>query len=261
MYYRKILLNIIIAGLTCLIALPPSLAQNFDITSHAVRNEISKAMDVEKKIQKRVTAWTEKAADLSDKLNRLREEKQRMEKKLQKLMRLKTLEEKKHAENKRKKKEADRVRNELSDYLDSVLVKLETHIKQDLPFLMAERQARIDSLKDMMVDPTESSAEKFRRLFEALQIETEYGTTIEASQKTITFEGTQVLVNVFRLGRVSLFCQTIDKKKSGYFDIREKNWKILPEDVNRDMAKALAMARLERSVELVKLPLGRIVRP
>jgi hypothetical protein len=41
------------------------------------------------------------------------------------------------------------------------------------------RQARFEDLKGLLVDPAESSAEKFRRVFEALQIEAEYGNTID----------------------------------------------------------------------------------
>ena len=111
----------------------------------------------------------------------------------------------------------------------------------------------------MMVDPDESAAEKFRRVFEALQIEAEYGTNVEVVQETITLDGGSVLADIFRLGRVSLFCQTIDGKRSGSYDVAQQTWQRLPEDTNRDISRAIAMARLERSIELVKLPLGRIV--
>ena len=263
MFYRKnIHLKIfIIAGFVWLACLCLSFAQNIDTTSRAVRNEISKGMDVEKRIQKRKDAWNEESATLSDSFNRLETEKKNLEKKLEKLELLQRLEEKKYIENKRKQVETDRVRNELSTYLDSVLIELESHINRDLPFLTAERQARIDSLKEMMVSVTESSAEKFRRIFEALQIETEYGATVDATRQTVTLEGKSVSADVLRLGRLSLFCQTIDKKKTGYFDKTKKGWVLLPKDVNSDMAKAISMARLERSIELVKLPLGRIVQP
>ena len=119
----------------------------------------------------------------------------------------------------------------------------------------------ISALKEMMVDPKESEAEKFRRIFGALHIEAEYGSTVEVTQETIEFDGRQVLVDLFRLGRVSLFCQTIDKLISGVYDPAEGAWRVLPKTVNQDLADAIAMARLERTVELVDLPLGRIIVP
>ncbi len=253
----KLFITAVFVWFTCL---PLCFAQNIDTTSRAVRKEISRAMDVEKNIQERKAAWNEESATLSDRFLRLETEKKQLKTKLEKLELLQRIEEKKYIENKRKQVEANRVRNHLSAYLDSVLIKLETHVNQDLPFLSAERQARINSLKEMMVDLTESSAEKFRRIFEALQIETEYGSTVEATRQTITLEGQSVLADVLRLGRISLFCQTLDKKKTGVFDKAKKGWVLLPKKVNSDMTKALSMARLERSIELVKLPLGRIVK-
>lgn len=262
MFYRENMpfKIVTLTGFVWLTCLSLCFAQNLDTTSRAVRKEISKIMDVEKNIQQRNAAWNEESATLSDRFIRLETGKKQLEKQLEKRALLLGLEEKKYAENKRKQVETDRVRNELSAYLDSVLMKLETHINLDLPFLVAERQARINSLKEMMVDTSESGAEKFRRIFEALQIETEYGATVEATRQTITFEGQSVLADVLRLGRISLFCQTIDQKKAGFFDKTKKGWVLLPKGVNSDMAKALSMARLERSIELVKLPLGRIVK-
>ncbi len=253
----KLFITAILVWLACL---PLCFAQNIDTTSRAVRKEISRAMDVEKNIQERKAAWNEESTALSDQFVRLETEKKQLEKQLEKRWLLLGLEEKKYTENKRKQVETDRIRKNLSAYLDSVLIKLETHISRDLPFLADERQARINFLKEMMVDASESGAEKFRRIFEALQIETEYGATVEATRQTITFGGQSVLADVLRLGRISLFCQTIDQKKTGFFDKTKKSWVLLPKNVNSDMAKALSMARLERSIELVKLPLGRIVK-
>lgn len=252
---------IIIGGLLFLTGLPPSFALDIDVSSSAIRKDISNTIDVEKKIQKKQTAWNDESMALTDTQTSLVDEKKRLQKNLQKLDRLLSMEVKKNQENLRRKEEVERVKNELSTFLESIMEELEIRINRDLPFLNTERQARIDSLKTMMVDPLESSAEKFRRIFEALQIEADYGTTIEATRETITFEGSLILMDIFRLGRVSLFCQTIDKKQSGYFDRSEKTWKPLPKKVNNDMAKAISMARLERSVDLIKLPLGRIVKP
>ncbi len=262
LYQRKIFIYLFVfAGFVMLTAQSPSIAQDLNVTSQAVRTDISKTLDIEKKIQTREADWSDEFMILNDTLVRLEDQNKALEREANQLERLLALEERKHIENIRKRKEAERIRNELSTVLDSVLDKLEEQINHDLPFLTSERQARINSLKEMMVDPNESTAERFRRIFEALQIETEYGNTIEVTRETILFEGTQTLVNIFRLGRISLFCQTIDQEKSGYFDIIEQRWKLLPANVNRDLAKAIAIARMERSIELVKLPLGRIVRP
>ncbi len=255
----------ILTGLVWIMILPFSFALEGETASKdnsagsAVKKEISRTMDVEKKIQKREADWVEESKELSETIIRLAHEKKQLEDSLAKLNRLKSLKEEKLKESRRKQVEAARVKQELDTFLSSVLEALEIHVSMDLPFLPGERSVRLDSLKDMMVDPEISFPEKFRRIFEALQIETEYGTTCEVNRRTIEFDGKSVLTDVFWLGRVSLFCQTIDGKKSGCFDIGTGTWKVLPEHVNQDMAKAVAMVKKERTVELVELPLGRII--
>ena len=184
-----------------------------------------------------------------------------LDKKTKKTQGLLALETEKNEEYLRKQAETDRIKEELSSYLESVVNSLQAHIRADMPFLMAERNARIALLEAILVDPSESAAEKFRRVFEALQIEAEYGSTVEVLQKEIDLEGEPVLVDVFRLGRISLFFLSIDGNRAGCFDRVDKKWRCFPGEMRDAMEKAVAMARLERSVDLVKLPLGRIVRP
>ncbi|MEH0021028.1 MAG: DUF3450 domain-containing protein [Desulfobacter sp.] len=251
--------KITLAGILALLFTPIISAAADTRPGIEIREDLSKTMAVEKKTQDVKENWSEQSKDMTDKLERLTREAADLEKNLEKLDRRLVLEEKRLAENLRREKETARVKAELGVFLDSVLERLDSAIASDLPFLMEERLARLSSLKNMMVDPAPSSAEKFRRIFEALQIEAEYGTTVEVTQETIPLGDAEVLADIFRLGRVSLFCQTIDGKRSGTYDPVRQKWLVLPPDTNRDISKAIAMARLERSIELVKLPLGRIV--
>ncbi|MCG8632419.1 MAG: DUF3450 domain-containing protein [Desulfobacterales bacterium] len=250
---------ITLAGILGLLLIPLGTVLAEKPISTAIRDDISRTMAVDKKVQDMKAGWSEQSKEMTDKLERLEQEAEHLEKKLEKINLRLTLEENKYAENLRREKETARVKAEIGIFLDSVLERLESAIASDLPFLPGERQGRLADLKKMMVDPRESSAEKFRRVFEALQIEAEYGTTVEVTQETIDLDNTRVLADIFRLGRVSLFSQTIDGKKSAVFDPLEKTWQPLPEETNRDISRAIAMARLERSIELTKLPLGRIV--
>ena len=224
-----------------------------------LQENISRTMAVEKKVQKMKSEWSEEERQMADQLEQTRLEVETLEKQLDKLKRRLALEKSRLAENLRQEKEAARVNAEIGRFLDTTLERLEAAIASDLPFLKEERLGRLKALKNTMVDPDNSAAEKFRRVFEALQIETEYGTTVEVVQETVDLQGTQVLAEVLRLGRISLFCQTIDQRKSGVFEAGTRTWKRLPEETNRDLAKAISMARLERSIEFVKLPLGRII--
>ena len=229
------------------------------LLSKTIRDDIGQVITVEKDVQDIKKNWSEQSKTMGDQLQSLETRESDLEKRLEKMTLRLTLEQARLDENLRREKETNRVEAELEAFLDSVLGRLESAIAEDLPFLEDERQGRLTDLKMMMVDPQTSSAEKFRRIFEALQIEAEYGTTVEVTQSTVELDRVSVLVDVLRVGRVSLLCQTIDQKKSAVFDPGQKTWQTLPETVNRDISRAVSMARLERSIELVKLPLGRIV--
>ncbi len=248
----------VFVGLTALLCFTPGAVFSAPPITSEIRSNISKTMDAEKRIQKLKTEWKDESRDLADQLEQLEQEAAVLEKELERQTLRLSLEERKHTENLRRDKETRRIKTELTGFLDRVLATLEANISVDLPFLTPERTGRIAALKEMMVDPEESPAEKFRRVFEALQIEAEYGTTVEVTQETISLDGKEIIVDLFRLGRVSLLCQSLDQKKSAVYDPGSASWQALPDDVNRDLSRAIAMARLERSIELVELPLGRL---
>ena len=94
---------------------------------------------------------------------------------------------------------------------------------------------------------------------ETLQIETEYGRTLEVYQETIDLKNRSVLVDILRLGRLSIFCQTPDGKVAGVYNRATRAWTILSSRYSRDIGKTIEMARHERTVDLVRLPIGRII--
>ena len=61
----------------------------------------------------------------------------------------------------------------------------------------------------MMERSDVSSAEKFRRVIEAYQIENDYGRTIEAYKGTVPINGNPQEVDFLRIGRVSLAYQSV----------------------------------------------------
>ncbi len=229
------------------------------VSSQAVRGTIGKTMDVEKNIQETQADWVQESDALFIELESLEKEKKRLTLKKERLIRVQALEQKKYDEYVRRQREIQRLKNEIASFLDMVLGKLEASVSNSLPFLSEERQTRLEKLKDLLVDADESWGEKFRQVFAALQIEAEYGTTVDVEQETIDYEGADILVDVLRLGRMSLFFQTVDHKKSGYYHMGEKMWKSLPAKYNAEIKKAISMARRERTVDLVNLPVGRII--
>jgi hypothetical protein len=94
---------------------------------------------------------------------------------------------------------------------------------------------------------------------EALLVETEYGTTIEVYQQTIPLSGEETLVNIFRLGRLRLFYQTLDKQECGFFNPAQKVWEPLGNTHLKTIQAAIDMGLKRKPVEILTLPIGRIV--
>ncbi|MFN2356064.1 MAG: DUF3450 family protein, partial [Desulfopila sp.] len=86
----------------------------------------------------------------------------------------------------------------------------------------------------------------------------EYGNTIEVYQETIVTEEREMLVDIFRLGRVALFFQTLDHESCGFFNVARATWQPLPTEYNRTIEVAMEIGSKRRPVELLTLPLGRM---
>ena len=142
--------------------------------------------------------------------------------------------------------------------MNEVFGRLKGLVDGGLPFLEEERTTRIEKLGVMLEDPDVTVSEKFRKLMEAVQIEAEYGNTIEVYPQQIILGGKEIQTHIFRLGRISLFCQSLDQKTCGFFDLSENQWKILPKKYNRDIHTAIEIGSKRRPADLVDLPLGRI---
>ncbi len=144
---------------------------------------------------------------------------------------------------------------EIVPLMTSMVQTLEEFIELDIPFLPEERHQRIDQLKRLLGSPETTTAEKFRRILEAYQIENEYALTIEAYREELTLNGEKKPVDFLRIGRVALFYQTLDGNHSGFWVAREKRWQALPDDYRRPIRQGLRIARKEAAPDLLTLPM------
>ena len=76
---------------------------------------------------------------------------------------------------------------------------------------------------------------------------------------TISLGGETILADIFRLGRVSLFCITPDGNLTGFYDRAKESWQPLPVSYNSEIAKAVEMGTKRRAMDFLTLPLGRMV--
>jgi len=99
-----------------------------------------------------------------------------------------------------------------------------------------------------------TAAEKFRRVLESYQIESEYGRTIEAYNGALTIDGEARDVSFLRIGRVGLYYQTPDTQYSGMWDIEARNWVPVGDDFRGEIRDGLRIARKQTAPNLLNLP-------
>lgn len=135
---------------------------------------------------------------------------------------------------------------------------MEQFVALDIPFLPDERAQRLAQLEALMERADINLSEKYRRILEAYQVETEYGRTIEAYQGELKTEDATRTVNFLRIGRVNLYYQTLDERESGVWDQQTQAWHTLPRSDNKAIAQGLKVALKQLPPDLLILPVKTI---
>ncbi|MCD6570335.1 MAG: DUF3450 domain-containing protein [Deltaproteobacteria bacterium] len=226
-----------------------------------VQKKVTSTINIRQETQKREDAWAGQKAELIARYRSLQAELEYLKKVKVKTEQMLHAQEVQIAEIEHMIKESAKIKKELQSYLELVIEQLEEQIKKDIPYLSKERADRITSIKETLILPDKPLAEKYRRVMEALEIEVEYGRSVEVYQETVDLGGEPLLVDVLRVGRLSLFCRTPDGKLIGTFDQRDQKWVVLPSKYRREINKAIEIANRQRPIELVRLPIGRIAVP
>ncbi|MDA8928589.1 DUF3450 domain-containing protein [Gammaproteobacteria bacterium] len=153
--------------------------------------------------------------------------------------------------------ELDNTNRGILPKLEEMVLTLESIVENDIPFLTNERVLRIQNLKDILLQSNISTSEKFRRVFEAYQIENEYGRTVESYRDEITVENKKYNVEIFRLGRVGLYARTSDGKYNAMYSKKNNQW-VKQKGIDNELVIALKIARKELPPSLLKLPVEKI---
>lgn len=222
------------------------------------RLNTAQAIETRQETQKRQDEWSEEKDDLVRRFRSATAEVQWLqERKAEESAKAKALDDR-VAELQRRLGEADRLESSMQDTLMMIFHRLEESVAASLPFLPQERNLRLAAVVNELVRPDMTSAEKLRRLLEALQIEAGYASTVEVYQDMIVVEGEQIHADVLRVGRIALFWRTPDGDRVGNFDLSVARWTELPGRAKRRIGRAMEMATRVRPVELIDLPLGRV---
>lgn len=125
-------------------------------------------------------------------------------------------------------------------------------VELDVPFLPDERQERVIQLQTLMERADVTLAEKYRRILEAYQVETEYGRTIEAYQGELTLDDDSRTVDFLRIGRVSLYYLTLDGLEAGIWN--QQQWQKLDDSYRQSISQGLKVAKKQLPPDLLVLP-------
>jgi len=146
------------------------------------------------------------------------------------------------------------VRMELMPLMQQMVQVLSQFVENDLPFLWQERQLRLTELRNLLDNPNISIADKYRRIMEAYQIETEYGKTIETWQAELPLSNEKKSVQLIKVGRIGLYYLTPDQKAAGFWDKATGTWKMLPESWLARVKQAYQVADNKTLPTLLSLP-------
>jgi len=226
-----------------------------------VEKPVSESIRIRQATQRSKEKWRDEKQKEIARFDALKREAQQLEAQEKTLAQRAAETEKRIDEKENQLADIARMQADLAPLMNSQLEQLRQYLTEDLPFLSAERRQRIERLEKLQSDPDVAVSEKFRKVMEALQVEAEYGNTIEVYQQTIRVSGRDRLVNIFRLGRIALFYQSLDQKRCGFFDVATSVWKPLPSSINPNLQAAIEIAAKQRPVEILDLPLGRIHLP
>lgn len=147
------------------------------------------------------------------------------------------------------------VERQVTPLMARMIDALETFVALDVPFLQQEREQRIADLNALMERANVAVSEKFRRVMEAYQIETEYGRNIEAYTAEHSVNGQLQDVTFLRIGRLALIYKTRDGQHLGIWNQQAGEWQPLDNSHLIAIDQAISIARKQKAPDLLMLPL------
>jgi Spy/CpxP family protein refolding chaperone len=147
------------------------------------------------------------------------------------------------------------IQRQITPLMLRMLEGLAEFIELDVPFLLEERRGRVERLRSVMASSDVTTAEKFRAVLEAFQIENDYGRTIEAYKGSLQLGGSERQVDFLRIGRIALLYQSHGGEYNGYWDKEKRAWQPVDDPAFRNqVARGLQIARKQVAPDLLMVP-------
>jgi septal ring factor EnvC (AmiA/AmiB activator) len=226
--------------------------------NQAVTRPVAQAVEIRQATQKEEERWREEQQKLVARYEKLQSERTRLQAEREALQEGIQAARGRIAAKEKQLIDIDQMQARIEPFLQAAVAELRQMVDEDLPFLPEERRQRVARLEALLKAPDVAISEKYRKVMEAWLVEAEYGNTIEVYQQTIKAAHHEMLANILRLGRISLFYQSLDQSSCGFFDMASMSWQPLPAGDNRAIGAAIAIGTKRKPAELLSLPLGRI---
>lgn len=148
------------------------------------------------------------------------------------------------------------VEKEIVPLMLRMIDSLAQFVKLDVPFLIDERTARVETLKSIMDRSDVTVSEKYRQIMDAYSKEVDYGRTIEAYRGVMTLEGEERQVDYLRVGRILLAYQTLDGSATGFWNKNTRQWEPLDDSYRGAISDGLRVARKQTAPDLLTIPVS-----
>ena len=154
----------------------------------------------------------------------------------------------------------DSTNKDILPFLKRMIDVLREFVLLDMPFLKDERIATVDNLDEIILQANVTTAEKFRKVFEAYQSEYNFGNTIETYSGTMELNNNDTAVIFFRLGRIGLYYSSLDYKKTGYWDNTKQIWVHVKGKLSNELKAAIDIANRQAPPNFINLPIQPVDR-
>ena len=149
----------------------------------------------------------------------------------------------------------EQIKQGMSPMMLKMAIAIEDEIRNDLPFNIDERLARVDRVKAVLANPDVSPAEQYRQVLNAFKIEVSFGQGIDSYEGTHPTRPGNV-VNFLRFGRTSLVYMTKDETEVARYNTESRSWDVLNGADALEMRQAIRVSRGEAAPAIVYAPVS-----
>ncbi|MEM8615625.1 MAG: DUF3450 domain-containing protein [Pseudomonadota bacterium] len=152
----------------------------------------------------------------------------------------------------------DEITSQTIPMLEQLVDDLDAFIDADLPFRLAERKERIETLRGYLTDPGVSVTERYRLIMDAYIREMEVGRKTDSWAEDIDIDGKTVTVDMVLFGRVALVYMDPTKRYAARYDRASREWVPLENKFKGEIEKAIRIIQGKRTQDVMYVPATKL---